>query len=63
MLGIEQVQFSPADSRRLTARAMTETAEGRLRPLIGQTFPLAAAADAHAAIEAREVIGKTLLIA
>jgi NADPH2:quinone reductase len=63
VLGIEQVQFSPADGRRLTARALTETAEGRLRPLIGQTFPLAGAADAHAAIEAREVVGKTLLIA
>jgi NADPH2:quinone reductase len=63
VLGIEQVQFSPADARALTARALTETAEGRLRPLIGQTFPLADAADAHAAIEAREVIGKTLLIA
>ena len=30
--------------------------------MIGQTFPLARAADAHAAIEARTTIGKTLLI-
>jgi NADPH2:quinone reductase len=30
--------------------------------LIGQTFPLDRAADAHRAIEARETIGKTLLI-
>ena len=35
---------------------------GRIRPVIGQTFPLARAADAHAAIEGREVFGKTLLL-
>jgi len=28
----------------------------------GQTFPLEQAADAHRAIEARDVIGKTLLV-
>ena len=37
-----------------------EVAAGRIRPEIGQTFPLAQAADAHAAIEARTVFGKTL---
>jgi NADPH:quinone reductase len=30
--------------------------------VIGQTFPLERAADAHAAIAARTTIGKTLLI-
>ncbi|MFC0100651.1 zinc-binding dehydrogenase [Micromonospora marina] len=30
-------------------------------PVIGQRFPLERAADAHAAIEARETVGKTLL--
>jgi NADPH2:quinone reductase len=35
---------------------------GRLRPLIGQVFPLGAASEAHAAIEGRAVVGKTLLI-
>jgi len=29
--------------------------------VIGQRFPLARAADAHAAIEARATVGKTLL--
>jgi NADPH:quinone reductase-like Zn-dependent oxidoreductase len=38
-----------------------EAAAGRLRPLIGQRFPLERAADAHAAIEARATVGKTLL--
>jgi NADPH2:quinone reductase len=60
--GIEHVQFAPADARRLTERAMSEAAAGRIRPVIGQTFPLEQAADAHRAIEARDVIGKTLLV-
>ena len=34
---------------------------GALRPVIGQEFELAAAAAAHAAIEARTTVGKTLL--
>jgi NADPH:quinone reductase len=59
--GIEQAQFAPADARRLTERAMSEAAAGRIRPIIGQRYPLARAADAHRAIEARDVIGKTLL--
>jgi NADPH:quinone reductase len=52
----------PATMLELTRSALAEAAAGRLRPVIGQTFPLARAADAHAAIEARETIGKTLLI-
>jgi NADPH2:quinone reductase len=59
--GIEQVQFAPADARRLTGRALSEAAAARIRPVIGQRYPLACAADAHRAIEARDVIGKTLL--
>lgn len=43
-------------------REFTETAlAGEWRPLIGQRFPLARAADAHAAIQSRATIGKTLL--
>ncbi|MGD0809245.1 MAG: zinc-binding dehydrogenase [Acidimicrobiales bacterium] len=60
--GIEHVQFAPADGKRLTERAMAEAVAGRIRPVIGQTFPLERAAEAHAAIEARDVIGKTLLV-
>lgn len=56
------VQVTPEQARELTESALAEAAAGRLRPLIGQTFPLARAADAHAAIERRETIGKTLLI-
>jgi NADPH:quinone reductase len=60
--GIEHVQFARADARRLTERAMSEAAAGRIRPIIGQRFPLDQAEDAHRAIEARDVIGKTLLV-
>lgn len=35
---------------------------GDLRPVIGPRFALASAAQAHAAIEARSTIGKTLLL-
>lgn len=54
--------ITPEDRRRLTERALSELASGRVRPIIGQSPPLERAAEAHAAIEAREVIGKTLLV-
>ena len=41
---------------------MSEAATGQLRPVVGQTFPLERAADAHAAMEARGGVGKTLLL-
>jgi NADPH2:quinone reductase len=52
---------SPGELAALTQTAVAEGAAGRLRPVVGQEFELAAAAAAHAAIEARETIGKTLL--
>jgi NADPH2:quinone reductase len=60
--GIADVQLSAEDYRRLTAAALAEAAAGRITPVIGQTYPLAKAADAHAGIEARTVFGKTLLL-
>jgi NADPH2:quinone reductase len=50
------------DNRALVARALALAAAGRLQPMIGQVFPLSRAADAHAAIEARITIGKTILV-
>jgi NADPH2:quinone reductase len=45
----------------MSRAALAEAAAGRIRPVIGQEFALAEAAAAHAAIEARATIGKTLL--
>jgi NADPH2:quinone reductase len=52
---------APAELRVFTERALAEAAAGRLRPVVGQRFPLDRAADAHAAIQSRATIGKTLL--
>jgi len=49
--------------RALAQAALGEAVAGRLRPLVGQTFPLECAADAHAAMERRATVGKTLLLA
>jgi NADPH:quinone reductase len=56
-------QHAPAELRRLAAAALAEAAADRIEPVIGQTFPLAGAADAHAAIEGRSAVAKTLLLA
>jgi NADPH2:quinone reductase len=53
--------IKPEQSRALQREALAAAASGRLRPLIGQRLPLERAAGAHAAIEARATIGKTLL--
>lgn len=45
----------------LVARILAAAADGTVRPVIGATFPLADAAGAHAAVEARTVLGKALL--
>jgi NADPH2:quinone reductase len=52
---------TPEESLALARAALAEAAGGRLRPVIGQEHPLGDAAAAHAAIEARATIGKTLL--
>jgi NADPH2:quinone reductase len=63
--GVELIGLSrlaPEETRALTEDALAEAAAGRLRPVIGQRFPLDRAADAHAAIESRATVGKTLLV-
>jgi NADPH2:quinone reductase len=52
---------SPEELAELARTALAEAAAGRLRPVVGQEFELAEAARAHAAIEARQTVGKTLL--
>ncbi len=51
----------PAKLREFTGAALAEASAGRIRPVIGQEVELARAAEAHAAIEARATVGKTLL--
>jgi NADPH2:quinone reductase len=53
--------LSPGELTALVRGALAEAAAGSIRPVIGQELSLARAADAHAAIEARATIGKTLL--
>ena len=60
---VRGTRVDPEELRQLSRAALAEAETGRLRPVIGQTFPLERAADAHQAIEARATVGKTLLLA
>jgi NADPH2:quinone reductase len=60
--GIDLVQLDPEARQHYTSAALAAATGGELAPIIGQTFPLEQAAAAHAAIEARTVFGKTLLL-
>ncbi|QWF81234.1 zinc-binding dehydrogenase [Amycolatopsis sp. CA-230715] len=51
-----------ADNARRVQLVLAEAAAGRLRPVIGRTYPLAEAAAAHEDIEARRFVGKSLLL-
>ncbi len=51
----------PGGQRDLEERALAAAADGRLVPLV-QRFALAAAAEAHEAIEGRATVGKTVLV-
>ncbi|NTX15018.1 zinc-binding dehydrogenase [Myxococcus sp. CA056] len=60
--GIQQVQFPLPERQRLTEQTLALAVAGRLRPVIGQAFPLERAGDAHAALTARSITGKALLL-
>ena len=62
VLGMAQLAGFAEGRRGRQERVLREAAEGRLTPIIARTFPLAKAADAHAALENREIAGKALLI-
>jgi NADPH2:quinone reductase len=59
---VRGVSVAPEELVELARAALVEAAAGRLRRTIGQTFRLEDAAAAHAAIEARTTVGKTLLL-
>jgi NADPH:quinone reductase len=48
--------------RELLAEAFALTVQGRIRPVIGATYPLEQAAKAHRALEERNTLGKSLLL-
>lgn len=60
--GIDRVRLHGGEMRRVVALALAEAAVGRIHPVIGQTYPLEQAADAHRALESNATIGKTLLL-
>ncbi|MEU7892380.1 zinc-binding dehydrogenase [Nonomuraea sp. NPDC049152] len=57
--GMEQVQFTPEEFTLLAER----TFNAGITPTIGLAVPLDRAADAHAAIEGRALVGKAVLLA
>jgi NADPH:quinone reductase len=59
---IADLQFGPGDRARLLNAVLRELGDGRVAPLVGQTFSLAEASKAHLAIESRETVAKTLLL-
>jgi len=60
MIGVEQ-RIGDGEWRRLIRTGLDLLATGRVRPTVGQRVPLPQAADAHAAIADRSVVGKTVL--
>jgi NADPH:quinone reductase len=58
---VQGTGLSPEELTALVRTALAQAAAGRIRPVVGQELALARAADAHAAIEARATVGKTLL--
>lgn len=62
VVGLGSLGSTPDRVRAWAREALRLAASGRLRQTVGQVFPLEQAAAAHAAIEARRTVGKTLLI-
>ena len=62
-VGMEQVQFTPEEFRAFASRALAEALAGRLTTVIGMAVPLDRAAEAHAALESRALVGKAVLMA
>jgi NADPH:quinone reductase len=59
---IADLQYGAGVRSRLMESILKQLAAGQVAPLIGQTFPLADAAKAHAGMEERRAVAKTLLL-
>ena len=64
MLAVNALRVLGSDNitRGSLRKAMQLVADGKLQPLIAKTFPLSDAAEAHRQLEAREAIGRFVLI-
>ncbi|OQS16804.1 NADPH:quinone reductase [Nocardia donostiensis] len=62
VIGLFDLQDGATDWQLFARRALAEVAAGRLETVVGQSYPLAEAAQAHAAIEARAAVGRTVLM-
>ncbi len=60
--GLYDYYLDPADREAGSARLWSMVSSGKLSVTIGQTYPLAEAAQAHRDLEARRTVGSTLLI-
>lgn len=58
---LEIQQLSRHQRKDVLIKALAEAAAGHITPAIGRTFPLERAADAHTAIEQREIVGRAVL--
>ena len=56
------IKNDPAQARRLTQELVNLIADGRLKPLISATYPLAKTGDALADLMARKVTGKIVVV-
>lgn len=61
VVGLDE-EFTDEDAHRYAGEALHHLTAGSVRPVIGQKRPLEGAAEAHAAIEERRVVGKSVLV-
>ncbi|MEV4315909.1 zinc-binding dehydrogenase [Actinocrispum sp. NPDC049592] len=60
--GMEQLATFGGEFRRRVGKVFAAAAAGVIRPVIGATFSLGEAGEAHRALESRAVMGKVLLV-
>lgn len=62
LIGMADLGNDADKNHRNLRRLLADAAAGKVRPFVGQTFPLERAGEAHAAIEERRTVGKTVLL-